>query len=244
MLPHVMKAERLKWKRTFIPTLVWLTPIVTLLLSAVLMGGSFFQTGAYNWWYTMLLPGALTICCALIVEKDSKLKYHSILAMPIDIKTIWLGKIFACSAWLLLITVVFFIGITAGGMILFGNRISIESSLTGSFLIFVTLLWQIPLCLFLAAKFGTYMTILVNLVGNIVGVAAFADGGLWFTFPYAITARLLCPTLHIMPNGLPVQDGSELLSTGVIVPGVIIALIWFVCLTFLTASWFQRREAK
>ncbi len=244
MLPHVMKAERLKWKRTFIPTLVWLTPIVTLLLSAVLMGGSFFQTGAYNWWYTMLLPGALTICCALIVEKDSKLKYHSILAMPIDIKTIWLGKIFACSAWLLLITVVFFIGITAGGMILFGNRISIESSLTGSFFNFCDVIMANSLCLFLAAKFGTYMTILVNLVGNIVGVAAFADGGLWFTFPYAITARLLCPTLHIMPNGLPVQDGSELLSTGVIVPGVIIALIWFVCLTFLTASWFQRREAK
>ena len=82
----IIKAERLKWKRTFIPQLLWLTPLITLLLSAVLMGGAYFQTGAYNWWYTMLLPGALTICCALVVEKDKKLKYHSILALPLDLK--------------------------------------------------------------------------------------------------------------------------------------------------------------
>lgn len=82
----IMKAEKLKWKRTFIAKLLWLTPLVTLLISAVLMGGVYFQTGAYNWWYTMLLPGALTICCALVVEKDKKIKYHSILALPLDLK--------------------------------------------------------------------------------------------------------------------------------------------------------------
>lgn len=96
----IIKAERLKWKKTFIPKLLWLAPIVTLLMSAGLMGGSFFQTGAYNWWYVLLLPGTLTLCCALVIEKDAKLKYHSVLALPLDLKKIWFGKILACSAWL------------------------------------------------------------------------------------------------------------------------------------------------
>ncbi|MFB7155387.1 MULTISPECIES: lantibiotic immunity ABC transporter MutE/EpiE family permease subunit [unclassified Lysinibacillus] len=239
----IMKAERLKWKKTFIPKLVWLAPIVAILLTAVLMGGSFFQSGAYNWWYTMLLPGALTICCALVIEKDAKLKYHSILAMPLDLKKVWFGKILACSAWLLLTTLIFFAGITAGG-ILFGTSYSLTNSLTGSLLIFLTLLWQIPLCLFLAAKLGTYMAILINLVGNMVGVVAFADGEFWYSVPYAITARLICPTLEILPNGLPVPEDSPLLSISVIVPGILIALAWFALISYFTARWFQKREAK
>ncbi|KOS62741.1 lantibiotic immunity ABC transporter MutE/EpiE family permease subunit [Lysinibacillus agricola] len=239
----IMKAERLKWKKTFIIKLVWLAPIVAILLTAVLMGGKFFQSGAYNFWYTMLLPGALTICCALAVEKDAKLKYHSILAMPIDLKKIWFGKILACSAWLLVTTLIFFVSITASG-ILFGTSYSLTSSLTGSSLIFLTLLWQIPFCLFLATKLGTYMAILINLVGNIFGVVAFADGEFWYSVPYAITARLICPTLGILPNGLLVPEGSPLLSMSVIVPGLLIALAWFALISYFTARWFQKREAK
>ncbi|MGG2108042.1 lantibiotic immunity ABC transporter MutE/EpiE family permease subunit [Lysinibacillus pakistanensis] len=239
----IVRAERLKWKKTFIVKLVWLAPIVAIALTALLMGGSFFQKGAYNWWYTMLLPGALTICCAIVMEKDAKLKYHSILAMPIDLKKIWFGKILACSAWLLFISLIFFTGITAGG-ILFGNSFSFINSLTGSLLIFVTFLWQIPLCLFLAAKLGTYMAIFINLVGNLAGMIAFANGDFWYSVPYAITARLICPTLKILPNGLPVPEGSPLLSMSVIVPGILIALAWFVLISFFTARWFQKREAK
>ncbi|WP_155590320.1 lantibiotic immunity ABC transporter MutE/EpiE family permease subunit [Lysinibacillus cavernae] len=240
---EIMKAEQLKWKRTFILKLLWLTPLVTLLLSAVLMGGTYFQTGAYNWWYTMLLPGALTICCALVVENDKKMKYQSILALPVDLKKIWLGKILASSVWLLLITVIFFIGITVGGW-LFGFSLHISSSLLSTVVIYLTFLWQIPLCLFLAAKFGTYLAILINLVANIIGIVAFADGELWYSYPFAIGARLLCATIGILPNGLPVPEGSTLFDKGVILPGLLIALTWFIIVSFLTAKWFQKRQAK
>ncbi|MGK4116127.1 lantibiotic immunity ABC transporter MutE/EpiE family permease subunit [Lysinibacillus capsici] len=239
----IMKAEQLKWKRTFIPKLLWLTPLITLLISAVLMGGEYFQTGAYNWWYTMLLPGALTICCALVIEKDKKIKYHSILALPLDLKRTWLGKIVTSSIWLFLITIIFFGGITAGGL-LFGHSLPIASSLLSTFVIFLTFLWQIPLCLFLAAKLGTYLTILLNVVANIVGIVAFADGEMWYYYPFAIGPRLLCSTLGILPNGLLVPQGSPLLDKGVILPGLLLALAWFMMISFLTAMWFTKREAK
>ncbi len=240
---RLIKAEQLKWKRTFIITLLWLTPLVTLLLSAILMGGRFFQTGAYNWWYTMLLPGALTLYCALVIEKDKKMNYQSIFTMPITLQKVWLGKIAVSSLWLLLITIIFFIGITLGGVLL-GQQLSLVRSFISSFIIFLTFLWQIPLCLFLAAKFGTYFAIFINLLANIVGIVVFADSEQWYNYPFTIGARLLCATIGILPNGLPVPAGSPLFNHNVILPGLGIATVWFIGISLLTAKWFQKREAK
>lgn len=69
---------------------------------------------------------------------------------------------------------------------------------------------------FLAAKLGTYLAILLNVVANMVGIVVFADGELWYCYPFAIDARLLCSTLGILPNGLPVPEGSSLLNNDVI----------------------------
>lgn len=241
MLRHI-RVERLKWRRTFIPKLAWIAPIVALLLCAFLMGGRYFQSGAYNWWYTLLLPGALTIACAMTVQKDAKMKYRGVLALPVDLKLIWTGKVIACGEWLLAVTLLFLLGITAGG-VLFGETVPLPNSIAGSFLIFLTFLWQIPLCLFLAAKWGWFAAILLNMAGNVTGIVSYANGGLWGIFPYAISNKLMCPVLHVLPNGLPVPADSPFLHTGMILPGVLISLLWFGALSFLTAWWFQKQEA-
>ncbi|MEK4061563.1 MULTISPECIES: lantibiotic immunity ABC transporter MutE/EpiE family permease subunit [Paenibacillus] len=242
MLCHI-RAERLKWRGTAIPKLVWLAPVFTLLLCAILTGGALFQMGAYNWWYTMLLPGALTLTCSLALHKDAKMKYHGLLALPVDLKTLWTGKIIACAEWLLVTILLFLVGITFGG-ILFGQTIPPLNSMAGSFLIFVTFLWQIPLCLFLAARLGLFAAVLLNIFGNVMGVVAFDTGGLWDFVPYTITARLMCPVLSILPNGLSVPVDSPLRSTEMILPDALISLAWFGLLSLLTALWFRKQEAK
>lgn len=240
---NVIQAERLKWRRTFIPKLTWLAPAVALLLCAVLMGGSLFQSGSYNWWYTLFLPGALSLICSLALQKDAKLKYRSLLALPFTPGTLWTSKILACTGWLLTTLAVFLTGVTAGGL-LFGQSIPLLSSLAGSALIFLTFLWQIPLCLFLAARLGLFAAILLNLFGTILGVVQFDKGGLWDYIPYTITARLMCPVLSILPNGLPVPADSPLRSTDMILPGTLVSLGWFALLFLLTTLWFRRQEAK
>ncbi|WP_405105395.1 lantibiotic immunity ABC transporter MutE/EpiE family permease subunit [Paenibacillus sp. FSL K6-1217] len=240
---NIVRAERLKWRRTFIPKLAWIAPVFTLALCAVLMGGSLFQNGAYNWWYTMLLPGALSLVCALALHKDAKLKYRGVLALPLTPGTIWAGKIMACTFWLLAAILLFLIGVTAGGL-LFGQTITLMSSLAGSALIFLTFLWQIPLCLFLAARLGLFAAVLLNVFGNVMGVLAYNSGGLWDYVPYTVTFRLMCPVLSILPNGLPVPAGSPLRSTDTLLPGTLVSLGWFVLLFVLTTLWFRRQEAK
>ncbi|SEU09591.1 lantibiotic immunity ABC transporter MutE/EpiE family permease subunit [Paenibacillus sp. NFR01] len=240
---RLISAERLKWRRTFVPWLVWIAPLFTLMLCFLLMGGPYFQTGAYNWWYTMLLPGALTLACSLAMQKDARMKYRALLALPLRPQTLWSAKIAAATGWLLFTILLFFIGISSGGW-LFGSKIPLLDSAAGSLLIFLTFLWQIPLCLFLAARFGLFAAVLLNMALNIAGVATFDIGGAWDFMPYTITFRLLCPVLHILPNGLPVPENSPLRSTDTILLDVLVSLIWFAVLFFLTGRSFRKQEAR
>ncbi|MNC18341.1 ABC-2 family transporter protein [compost metagenome] len=240
---RLISAERLKWRRTFIPQLLWITPLFTLLLCAILTGGQYFQTGAYNWWYTMLLPGALTLVCALSVQKDAKMKYHALLALPLRPQLLWSAKIAAITGWLLAASLLFFVGVSSIGW-LFDPVIPLMNSAAGSLLIVITFLWQIPLCLFLAARFGLFAAVLINMAFNVAGVVTFDIGGLWDFMPYTLTFRLMCPVLHILPNGLPVPESSPLRSTDTILRDVLVSLIWFGSLFFLTARRFRRQEAE
>lgn len=239
----LISAERLKWRRTFIPWLLWIAPLFTLLLCMLLMGGRYFQTGAYNWWYTMLLPGALTLVCSLAMQKDAKMKYRALLALPLRPQALWSAKIASVTGWLLAASLLFFAGISSGGW-LFGPVIPLMNSAAGSLLIVITFLWQIPLCLFLAVRFGLFAAVLINMAFNVAGVVTFDIGGLWDFMPYTITFRLMCPVLHILPNGLPVPEGSLLRSTDTILRDVLVSLAWFCILFFVTAHRFRRQEAK
>ena len=72
-------------------------------------------------------------------------------------------------------------------------------------------------------------------------VGFLADTTLWWVFPMAIPVRLMCPVLGILPNGLPVPNGSGLWDSGVLIPGMLLSLAWFLVLTVLTCAWFQRK---
>lgn len=54
----------------------------------------------------------------------------------------------------------------------------------------------------------------------------------------------MAPVLHILPNGLPVPEGSEFLNSNVILPGVLISIVLFILLSLATNAWFNNREVK
>ena len=56
--------------------------------------------------------------------------------------------------------------------------------------------------------------------------------------------RVVTPLLHVLPNGLRAEAGNPLLDAGVILPGIIISIFWFVVLSFLYLNWFEKREVK
>lgn len=239
-----IRAETLKVKRTFAKKLIWVAPVLTLLLCTALMAGSYLQSATYNWWYSMLLPGALTLMCAGLVQKDGKkLKYRAILGLPIHLEKVWLGKIGAGSLMLLASTIVLFIGVTLSGFV-FPAVLTLPESAAASLLLFLTFLWQIPLCLFLVDRIGMFAALIINVLGNVACMILFSTTSLWWVAPYAIPARLMCAVIGVLPNGLQVPDGDVLLDKGVIEPGLIITLGLFILLSALTMLTFRNREAK
>ncbi|MGG4499861.1 lantibiotic immunity ABC transporter MutE/EpiE family permease subunit [Paenibacillus polymyxa] len=237
-------AEHLKLKRTFTKKLVWLAPIVTLLLCTGLMGGHMFQSASYNWWYIMLLPGALTLMCSGVIQKDGKkLKYRAILGMSVDLAQVWYGKIGVCVRLLMVSSIILFVGITLGGFV-FSSSVTLAGSVAATLILFVTFLWQIPLCLFLTDRIGMFATLIINMLGNVACTILFATSSIWWAVPYAIPARLMCAVIQVLPNGLAILSEDPLLDRGVIVPGLVITVGLFMILSVLTAMSFQKREAK
>lgn len=245
------KSEELKMKHTFARKLIFLAPIFTILLSLVL-APMYFQIDCYNWWYTMILPGSISLGCTLVAVKDKKMKNRAVLSLPINLRKVWTSKVLVCTAMLIGASMILFLGSSVLGGILNLDkvgRIPIFNGLVGILLLAITFLWQIPLCLFLGSKIGMFPTILINIAAYMVlGILA-ATENIWWMIPYAIPARLMCPILKVLPNGLPAVEGSmtfkpELLSNSVILPGVIITVILFIILTMVTAKWYEGQEAK
>lgn len=193
-MKELVFAEYQKLKRIFTKKIVLLAPIAIMFLCANLNLGDSFQKGSYNWWSSFILPGALTLICANVIEKDKKkMHYRGILSLPINPAKIWAEKIGTCVFQYLISCMVFFAGVTLGG-IYYGSSIPLMQSAAGSALLFITFLWQIPLCMFLTDRMGLFLTVFINLTGNIL-CATFASRTSHWWIPYAVPARLMCPVI-------------------------------------------------
>lgn len=74
----ILQSEHLKQKHTFQKKLIYLAPLVSIAIAFVLMGGYYIQKSAYNWWYTLILPGSFTMICSfiyLMIGKENSMDY-------------------------------------------------------------------------------------------------------------------------------------------------------------------------
>lgn len=240
----VIRSEKLKMRHSFgefLPvSAVGLQVVISLLLS---MGTDYYSINAWNWWYTMILPGMLAVLCYLGIKKEKRQHYANMLATHVLPERCWIGKILYCALKLLCANLLIFFGTFVGG-ILTGSPIPPVNGLAAAVLLSVCYLWEIPLYLMLAARFGMFASIFTCMALTIGSLIALGASRLWWVCPASIPFRLMCPVLQIMPNGLLVDPNSHYMNAGVIAPGVVLSLLWFVALTFVTAHWFCNTEAR
>ena len=237
---NFVKAEWLKQKHSFNKVLLWLAPLLTILLAFLLMGGRNLQSGAYNWWYIMLLPGCFTMFSTSTVTREQKKNRHGLFGIAVQKNKLWLAQIILNTLYLFSTCMIFFVGVTVGA-VLFGHAITVASSLWASVLLFVTFAWQIPLWMFITEKIGAFVAVLFSLLCNF-GVAVICAVESFWWVPFSIPARLMSSTIGVLPNGLQVEPGSEMADAAVIFPGVLITVVLYALLTIVTSLWFRKRE--
>lgn len=237
-----LKAENLKLKGTFTRKLILSAPIGTMLLGLVM--GIYYQQNAFNWWYIMMFPGSIALFCALVNQKEEKkMKYRAVFPLPIDLKKVWFSKIVIIAIYALLASVVLSLSVMAGRFIYTAvTPMSITKLMAAGISITITSLWQIPLCLFLAKKFGFFPPVILNVGIGLVLDTWMATKALWWLCPYSWTSRLICPILGILPNGLLAEAKDPLLNSNVIPVGIGLSIVLFIILLLATAHWFKKQE--
>lgn len=241
---NLVKAEYIKLHHTFGERLPLIAPVFTLclVLPWTFGFGSAMFAGVWNWWYTLLLPGMLAVFCHLGMKKDKKVYYYHLIAASVPVEKCLMGKIIYAFLGLLSANFLVFVGTWLLGS-LFGWSVPMSAGFCAFLVLSVAYSWEIPLYLFLSARFGLFAVASVCMALHILTASLLAGSACWWVLPAAIPARLMCPVLGILPNGLAVPAGSHLLQYDVLVPGILISLAWFVLLAGLTLRWFHRREA-
>lgn len=243
-MPNYLKAENLKCKGTFAKRLILTAPVVMILLA--LLSGRYFVENGYNWWYCMILPGFLTLLSALVNQyEEKKLRYRAVFALPVNLKRIWVAKAALIAVYFAAASLIHLAGILIG-MVLYNTTsgISVIQVISATAILFITSLWQIPLCLFLSKKFGLLPTVFLNFCGGITLQILGANKSWWWACPYSWSARLMCPVLGILPQGVMAAPGDPLLNAGVIPIGITLSIVLFALLLFVTSQWFPKQEVK
>lgn len=243
-MTNIIKAEFLKQKRTMSSKLIFIFPIITLVMAFVLTAGmtNAYAESVWNWWYVLLLPGMIAIVSYLSIMREKKNGYYNIKTLPIEKRNLMLGKIAYLGILVLVSNAVLFAGAALGGAFLTTSVPVVGAAITVLVLSIVQL-WQIPLFLFLSEKFGMVVELIACLFITVFGTIV-APSGKWFLFLSAVPMRIVTPLLHVLPNGLRAQAGDPLLNASVIFPGILIALVWFVVLTYLYLNWFEKGDVK
>lgn len=243
MLSYI-QAENLKCSRTFAKKLVVITPVCMVLLA--FGTGMYFTVNGYNWWYTLILPGFVTLLTALVNQnEDKKLRYRAVFALPVSLKKTWTAKVLLIGIYVAAACGIHMAGILLGVFtIRSGMSVAFYRIIAATLLLIITSIWQIPLCLFLSKKFGLLTTILLNLGGGIVLEIIAATKSFWWVCPYSWASRLMCPVLGVLPQGVMAEAGDPLLNPGVIPLGIVLSIAFFALLLLVTAQWFPKQEVK
>ncbi len=234
----IIRSELLKMRHSFSMKLVIFAPLV-MLLSGWLLSGSQVQLSVYNWWYVMILPLVVSVCSAGMIAREKETGMQNVVCLPVRLDKIWLGKTAAFVILLFASNLLLWISVTAVGFV---TKVTVSplDGLIGCMLLFLTYLWQIPFIMLSENIMGYFPTVSVSMAANMILSALGAEEE-WFCFvPYAIPARIVYPFFKMHVNGLPLENGSALLSSEHVLPALTISLAFAIVVLWGSSKLFSR----
>ncbi|HIU77318.1 MAG TPA: lantibiotic immunity ABC transporter MutE/EpiE family permease subunit [Candidatus Pelethocola excrementipullorum] len=249
MLRTYLKAENLKFKRSLFRTLILFIPVALILISMIFifigigLGG--FSSSIVCNWCMPIASLSIVVLCHLVNNKDQKHKYQTLYSLPIDLRKTFISKTILIALNLLIISLLLSFITVISECILSGVSVAIGHTgyyILGYCLLWFSLLWQIPFCLFLDQKVGFVGSILINLFASALGGLFFSLTPLFWFFPYSWPARFMVTLFGVLPNGLLIEADSRLtLNLGESSLLVLISLLAMLFLLVLFSRWYGRQ---
>ncbi|MNO64186.1 ABC-2 family transporter protein [compost metagenome] len=249
MLRTYLKAENLKFKRSLFRKLIIFIPAALILISMVFIFigiglGGFSSSMVCNWCMP-IASLSIMFLCHLVNNKDQKHKYRTLYSLPIDLKKTFISKTILIALNLLIISLLLSCITVISECILSGVSAAIDHSgyyFLGYCLLWLSLLWQIPFCLFLDQKAGFVGSVIINLFASAFGGLFFSLTPLFWFFPYSWPARFMVTLFGVLPNGLLVEaDSRYILNVGESSLLVLISLLAMLVLSALFSRWYEKQ---
>lgn len=244
-----LKAENWKFKHSLFRKLIIFIPVALILISMIFIFigiglGGFSSSMVCNWCMP-IASLSIVILCHLVNNKDQKHKNRTLYSLPIDLKKTFISKIILIALNFLIISLLLSLITIISECILSGVSIAIGHAgyyILGYCLLWISLLWQIPFCLFLDQKVGFFSSVIINLFASALGGLFFSLTPLFWIFPYSWSARFMVTLFGVLPNGLLIQADSRLiLSLEKSSLLVLISLLAMLALLILFSHWYRRQ---
>lgn len=195
---------------------------------------------AWNYWYALFLPVALSLVVACVARADARTRMRGLLGLGFPLKRAWWAKALWCLALCTLSNLVVF-GIYLAGSAFSSQGLTAAGTLTMLLCALantVTAAWMIPAGLFLTARLGML-----------------AGGFAWSLVPlpqlFPPSASMVIPTsfIPVLPSGEPLAAdmalGGALAADGTLtLAGLAVCALAFAALTAAGAAWFARSEER
>ncbi|MBA4550099.1 lantibiotic immunity ABC transporter MutE/EpiE family permease subunit [Thermoactinomyces intermedius] len=248
---NVIRAEWLKTKRTFLRRFTILAPMFLILIAVVqklFMPVDYLRPWdellyqIFNWSPVTFVPMGIALMASLTQVQEKRAgNYRNLRTLSLPPAVIWTGKLIILAIYFLIATIlILFVTILVGIISAEGSIPWIQLFSAGS-IMWIASLSIIPLQLWAAVCRGTVASMSLGIAGLIMGVIM-APSSKWALIPWSLPIRLMCPTVGVHPNGIPLKAGDPLLDESVIPTGIAISIGMTIIFSLLTALWFQRKE--
>lgn len=253
-MKHYFQAEQLKYRHTSVAAITLGMPVFTALL-AFWLTSSYFPLMCTTGGTSGCIRGFWAFCAASSGKGQTEKELHDMvtaLRHGTDLgRKILVGiKMSAVAvAGLTLFSMMGQMLLESVGNLKMRQAIPIPAQILAGIVLWLTTLWEIPFCLLLAQKISTFLMLVIH-----VGIYSILSTSVslkpWFAlFPGAITSRLMCVVIKVMPNGLPFEPGQvtyspELGRVSGLLIGIPAALLWFLVFWLAGRTWFRKQVAE
>lgn len=246
---NILKAENLKYKRTFAKKLVFIAPLFFVLYALITLNNinsknNYFEYTVFNWWPLIFISLETALICSLSASREKKSgNYRGLRCNDINILHMWFSKIVVIAFYTFLSSIELIFILFVLKLLIPNSIASVSDVIKASAVIWVTSLSFIPIALFIAEWLGTAASMIFSIIGIAAGVIM-APEPQWIYIPWSWSLRLMCPIIGVHPNGTPLESSSALLDSSVIVIGITVSIVFFIILSLVTALWFTNKEVS
>lgn len=217
---NYLKTELLKYRKTSVQRLIFIIPIICAVLAAgfCCLGGlkiiRLADITILNHWGLIWLPASVVLITGLAHKHEAKSTgYQLIFGLPIKTGSVWLNKVLAIALGLLAETLILWGLICLFDLLFVGASVdTLRHCLGAALLSWVSVLWQIPVYLWLAGKISYFLLMILNCAVSLCVGPIYAARPDWWTVPWAWTLHVQSPLIGLHPNGIPLESGSWMLG--------------------------------